>query len=449
MSVVSAEQDAYRAGFERFAQSQAGASEPAWLRERRSAAFARFVETGLPTPRDEAWRHTPLAPLTRGRFEPADPATPPPAPEVLALLPETDPRGPRLVLVNGRLSPELSRTGAAGPGVSAMSLKHALASRPASLEPWLARVAAGGATPVFAELNTALAGDAAVVLIEPGALLDAPVRIEHLGAGPSGRAAYSRTIVVAGRGSESRIVEVFASGAASARLTNAVSEIVLDDGAQLDRCKLQLEGNEALHVATLAVRLGRDARFFDHSLVLGAALSRDDIDVRFEGEGGECALDGLFVVDGRRVADTHSRIDHARPHCSSRELYKGILDEQGRGVFNGLVIVRPGAQKTDAWQMNRNLLLSPEALVHSTPQLEILADDVKCRHGSTTGQLDPAALFYLRSRGIGEAAARGLLTWAFASELLQKVKDRAVRAAVERQLQERLPGVAGLGEAAS
>jgi Fe-S cluster assembly protein SufD len=160
-------------------------------------------------------------------------------------------------------------------------------------------------------------------------------------------------------------------------------------------------------------------------------------------------LEGLFVVDGRRVADTHSRIDHARPHCSSRELYKGILDDQARGVFNGLVIVRPGAQKTDAWQMNRNLLLSSGALVHSTPQLQILADDVKCRHGSTTGQLDPAALFYLRSRGIGEAAARGLLTWAFASELLQKVRDAAVRHAVEARLQARLPGIAGLAEAAS
>jgi len=447
MTAVSAERDAYRAGFERFALSPAAASEPAWLRERRTAAFARFVEAGLPTPRDEAWRHTPLAPLTRGRFEPADPEASP-DPDVLSLLPDAGPRGPRLVLVNGRLSPELSRLDAGQAGVSAMSLRDALASRPASLEPWLARVA-DGATGAFADLNSALAGDAAVVLIAPGAVVDTPVRIEHVGAGPSGTAAYSRTLVVAGRGSESRIVEVFASGAGRASLTSAVTELVIEDGASVDRCKLQQEGGDALHMATLAVRLGRDARFHDHSLVLGASLSRDDIDVRFEGEGGECVLDGLFVVDGRRVADTHSRIDHARPHCSSRELYKGILDGQARGVFNGLVIVRPGAQKTDAWQMNRNLLLSGEALVHSTPQLQILADDVKCRHGSTTGQLDPAALFYLRSRGIGEAAARGLLTWAFASELLRTVRDERVRAAVEKRLQERLPGVAGLVEAVS
>ena len=200
-------------------------------------------------------------------------------------------------------------------------------------------------------------------------------------------------------------------------------------------------------MATLAARLGRDARFSDHSIALGAALSRNDIDVRFEAEGGDCVLNGLFVLDGRRVADTHSRIDHAKPHCSSRQLYKGIVDGQARGVFNGLVVVRPGAQKTDAVQTNQNLLLSREALVHSTPQLEILADDVKCKHGSTTGQLDPVALFYLRSRGIGEAAARSLLTWAFASDLVRKMEIEPLRRTVERHLQAHLPGVADLAEA--
>jgi Fe-S cluster assembly protein SufD len=200
-------------------------------------------------------------------------------------------------------------------------------------------------------------------------------------------------------------------------------------------------------VATLAARLSRDARFSDHSISFGAALSRNDIEVRFEAEGGECVLDGLFVADGRRVADTHSTVDHAKPHCSSREVYKGVLDGQARGVFNGLVVVRPGAQKTDAGQMNRNLLLSREALVHSTPQLEILADDVKCKHGSTVGQLDPNALFYLRSRGIGEPEARNLLTWAFASDLLRKMELGPLRGAVARQLHSRLPGAIDLAEA--
>lgn len=439
----SAEKDAYRAGFESLARSPEAGAEPAWLRERRAAAFARFVELGLPSPRDEAWRHTPTAALSRGRFEAAAPGARPDT-SLLDALPRGKGGAPRLVLVNGRLSRELSRTDGAPAGVTLTSLRDALRERPADLEPWLARVA-DGTGPAFSQLNTALAADAAVVLVAPGAILAEPIRVEHLGAGPAGTAAHSRTLLVAGRGSECRLVETFASADGSASLTNAVSELVLEDGAIVDRCKLQQEGKDALHVATLAVRLGRDARFFDHSLALGAALSRDDIDVRFCGEGGEASLDGLFVVDGRRVADTHSRIDHAKPHCSSRELYKGILDGQARGVFNGLVVVRPGAQKTDAWQMNKNLLLSPEALVHSTPQLEILADDVKCRHGSTTGQLDAAALFYLRSRGIGEAAARGLLTWAFASELVLRVKDEAVREAVSRRLRERLSAAPGAG----
>jgi Fe-S cluster assembly protein SufD len=443
MAAVAEDKDAYRAGFERFAAVQA---DPAWLRERRTAAMARFVGRGLPTARDEAWRHTPVAPLAKGRFVPADPAARASA-DALAALPLEGLRGVRVVLVNGRLSPELSSLGPGQPGVEVASLREVLRSQPGRLESWLGCVA-DGRTGVFADLNTAFAGDGAVVLLAPGTVLDEPIHVAHLSAGDGEPAVYyARTLVVAGQGSECRLVETFTSSATSASLTNAVTEVVVEDNALVNRYKLQQEGASALHVATLAARLGRDARFADHSLSFGAALSRNDIDVRFEAEGGDCALDGLFVVDGRRVADTHSRIEHAQPHCSSRQLYKGVLDGQARGVFNGLVVVRPGAQKTDALQMNRNLLLSREALVHSTPQLEILADDVKCKHGSTTGQLDANALFYLRSRGIGEAEARSLLTWAFASDLVRKVEIEPLRRAVGRQLQASLPGIAGLAEA--
>jgi Fe-S cluster assembly protein SufD len=334
------------------------------------------------------------------------------------------------------------------------SLRDLLREAPGRLEPWLGRVADGG-TGVFSDLNTAFAEDGAVILLAPGTAVKEPIFLAHVSAGDGApTVSYVRTLVVAGRGSECRLVETFASPDGRASLSNAVTEVVVEDNALVDRYKLQQEGADALHVATLAARLSRDARFSDHSIALGAALSRNDIDVRFEAEGGDCVLNGLFVLDGRRVADTHSRIDHAKPHCSSRQLYKGIVDGQARGVFNGLVVVRPGAQKTDAVQTNRNLLLSREALVHSTPQLEILADDVKCKHGSTTGQLDPVALFYLRSRGIGEAAARSLLTWAFASDLVRKMAIEPLRRTVERHLQahllagaEQLPGVADLAEA--
>jgi Fe-S cluster assembly protein SufD len=438
VTVVVEERDAYRLSFERFAAAHA-ASDPRWLRERRTAAMARFVERGLPGPRDEAWRHTPAAPLTRGRFEPA-PAEARPAPDALAALPQDGLGGPRAVFVNGRFSSELSWAGPGRSGVEVASLREVLGSRPERIEAHLGQLAAGE-TGVFADLNTAFAEDGAVVFLAPGTIVSEPVHLVHLSAGegpPS--VSYMRTLVVASPGSEARIVESFAGPAGRSSLTNAVTEVVVGDNAYVDRYKLQREGGEALHVATLAATLGRDSRFRDHSIALGAALSRNDIDVRFGAEGGEVRLNGLFVMDGRRVADTHSRIDHARPHCSSRELYKGILDGQSRGVFNGLVVVRPGAQKTDALQMNKNLLLSREALAHSTPQLEILADDVKCKHGSTTGQLDPEALFYLRSRGIDEAAASGLLTWAFANELLGQMEIEPLVRLVERQLQRALPG---------
>ena len=443
MGAVSEDKDTYRAGFERFALSKAAASEPSWLRERRTAAFASFVESGLPTPRDEAWRHTPIAALVRARPEPADPDAKP-APAVLERLARAE--GPRLTFVNGALSRELSDL-APRAGVELLGLKDALAKHPALVEAKLGRVARAGSA--FAQLNAALAHDAAFVWIAPGAAPEQAIRIEHVGAGGAPAVAYARALIVAGAGSRSRVVESYVSADGVASFTNAVTEVVLEDGARVERSKLQQEGALALHVATLAASVGRGASFSDHSLVLGAALSRDDIEVRLDGEGASCDLAGLFVVDGKRVADTHSTIDHVRPHGTSRELYKGILDDQARGVFNGLVVVRPGAQKTDAWQMNRNLLLSREALVHSTPQLEILANDVKCKHGSTTGQLDPAALFYLRSRGIDAAAARALLTWAFASDLLRHVPDAAVRSAVERHLQAKLPGASGLMEAAS
>jgi Fe-S cluster assembly protein SufD len=444
MAAVAEETDVYRAAFERLAAGRDG-SEPAWLRERRAAAIGRFAEKGLPRPKDEAWRHTPVAPLTKGRFEPADPTVRLSA-GALGPVPR-DGCGAFVVLVNGRLSREHSALDAGQPGVVVAGLRDLLHEAPDRLEPWLGRVA-DGATGVFSDLNTAFAEDGAVVLVAPGTKVAAPIVVVQLGAGDGApTVSYARTLVVAGRGSECRVVEVLSSPDGRASLSNAVTEVVVEDNASVQHYELQQEGAEGLHVGTLAARLGRDARFTNHAITLGAALSRNDLDVRFEGPGGECVLNGLFVLDGRRVADTHSRVDHAAPHCTSRQLYKGIVDDQGRGVFHGLVVVRPGAQKTDAVQTNRNLLLSREALVHSIPQLEILADDVKCKHGSTTGQLDPDALFYLRSRGLGEPAARSLLTWAFASDLVRRMEIEPLRRIVERHLQAHLPGVADLAEA--
>lgn len=188
------------------------------------------------------------------------------------------------------------------------------------------------------------------------------------------------------------------------------------------------------------MRQGRDSRYRVIALDLGGSLARTDVEVVLDGDGGECELDGLFIVDGARHSDTHTVIDHARPHTSSRETYRGIVDDKGRGVFHGRILVRPGAQKIDAYQVNKNLVLSRTALVNSTPQLQIHADDVRCKHASTTGQIDPQALFYLRSRGIGEQAARSLLTYAFAGDIVSRVAVPAVRGAIQALLHARLPG---------
>jgi len=443
MMAVAEERLLLRAGLGERARRLAE-SAPGWLGRRRAAALARFEERGFPTTREEAWRKTSVAPIARTAFRPADAPRDAGAAVAAASLPGSGEA--RIVFVNGRHVPELSSPAPAG--VEALSLRGLLARDPDRLSPLLGEVL-GDRGHVFADLNTALFEDGAAVLVAPGAAPAVPVHLVHVSTGGDGEpaASFPRTLVVAGRGSEATVVESYRGPGGAAYLTVPVSEALLEDGARLDHYRLQDEGDAAFHVSTFAVRQGRDTGFTDHSISLGAALSRHDLDQVFAGEGGECTLNGLFLADGTRHTDTHTRIDHAVPHCASRELYKGVLDGSARGVFDGLIVVRKGAQKTDAWQTNKNLLLSRQALVDSTPRLEILADDVKCRHGSTTGQLDPGALFYLRSRGISEAAARSLLIYAFASDLVHRLRVESLRRAVEAHLRSHLAGAREVEEA--
>jgi Fe-S cluster assembly protein SufD len=446
--VVAPEADVYRASFERFA-GIAALADPSWLADLRSAAMARFSEVGFPTTRDEQWRHTSVAPLTRIAFSHAnDPDGLLLPGATLAALRFASRPGPEAVFVNGRHVAGLSLPGPPTSGVEVLSLGKVLKQQPERLEPHLARLG-GGEANAFVALNTAFIEDGAVVFLAPGAVVAEPIHLIFLSTSPDGRprVSHPRNLIVAGPGSQARIVESYGGPKGERYFTNAVTEIVVGENAVLDHYKLQGEGEAAFHVATLAVRQGRASRFSNTQIALGAALSRQDIGAVFAGEGGECVLNGLFVADGEQHTDTHTVIDHAQPRCVSRELYRGILDGRARGVFNGLIRVRKDAQKTDAHQTNRNLLLSPEALVDSTPQLEILADDVKCKHGSTTGQLDPEALFYLRSRGLGEQMACSLLTCAFAGEVLHGIRVEPLRSAVVRHLQAHLPGVLEIQEA--
>jgi Fe-S cluster assembly protein SufD len=413
------------------------------LRAARAEALARLRGRGLPTTRDEEWRFTSLARLARSMFVRPDPGRRAPTGEAAVAALRLPGAAAELVFVDGILAPHLSRPSATG-DVSVASLRDRLAGDGTGLEAQLVRLASERPH-AFADLNPAFFAEGAVVEVRPGAVLPAPIHLLFLASGETAPVmALPRTVVLCGPGSEADLVETFAGPGG---LTCPVTGVQVGENASLRRYRLQDEADSAFHVSALFARLERSARFSDLSLSLGGVLARHDLHVFFAGEGGEVALDGLFFADGERTSDTHTLIDHAAPHCTSRELYKGVVADKGIGVFRGRVVVRKGAQKTDAAQASRNLLLSREALVHSIPQLEILADDVKCRHGATSGQLDEAALFYLRSRGLSEPAARGLLTVAFAAELLQRIPAPALRERFAASLRRRLPGAAEFREA--
>ncbi|MCL4837844.1 MAG: Fe-S cluster assembly protein SufD [Thermoanaerobaculia bacterium] len=412
--------------------------DPAAVASLRERAAARFAELGLPTTRHEEWRFTNLAPVARIPYRRAGGHLPADAEARLA--PHRLPGSVELVFVGGRLAPGLSRIGELPAGLEAGGLAGLLA---ASADGQLADLGrpTDFAEHAFAALNTALFADGAFVRAAPGAVIDRPVHLLFLGHAEAGAptAAFPRLLLLAGERSQMTVVERYVGADGESYLTCPVTELVAAPGAVVDHYKLQREGSDAHHLAVFTVETGRGANVTSHSISLGGALVRHDVRARLAGEGGEATLNGLYMVRGRQFVDTHMRVDHAEPHCASHELYKGILNESARAVFNGRIYVHPHAQKTDAKQTNRNLLLSKEALVNTNPQLEIFADDVKCTHGSTVGQLDDDAIFYLRSRGIGEVAARSLLTYAFASDIVERIRVEPVRQELREFLLDWIP----------
>jgi len=287
----------------------------------------------------------------------------------------------------------------------------------------------------FVALNTAFLDDGAYLKLPAGAIVPQPIHVLFITTSAAGRpVTHPRVLIVLEPNSQASVVETYAGDPDAAYFTNAVTEIVLGENAVLHHCKVQHESAAAYHIGSMQVRAGRSSTCASHSISLGGALVRNDIVAVLNGEGAECTLNGLYLADGQRLVDNHTTIDHAQPHCASREVYKGILADRARGVFNGKIVVRPDAQKTDAKQTNRALLLSADALINTKPQLEIFANDVKCTHGAAVGQLDDEAVFYLRSRGLGEAAARQLLIHAFAAEVLDRLSIEPIRARVEETL---------------
>jgi Fe-S cluster assembly protein SufD len=419
-------------------------AEPPWLAEARRAAFARFEALRLPTTRHEDWRFTSLSALAPLALAPVAPESP----GAVALLDRAPaPEGTRLVYVNGRYRPDLSTRRGLPPAAVVTTLAAALRETPDAVRPHLGRLARPD-DQAFVAANAALFEDGAFVHLPENATADAPIALVFLSDGAAGAfAAHPRTLVLADAGARATVEEIYLGGA-GAYLTNAVTEVVLGAGAAVEHVRLQLESAGAFHVSSLHAEEAAGAKLAAHAFSLGARLSRAELRARLAGEGSEIAANGLYMASGDQVVDNFSWVEHVVPHCTTTETYKGILDGRSRGVFSGRIRVLPGAQKTVARQMNSNLLLSDDAIVDTKPQLEIFADDVKCGHGGTVGQLDAAALFYLRSRGLGEAEARSLLVWAFASEMVGLVAAPALRARAKNLVAARLPAGARLLEAA-
>ncbi|MBZ4415118.1 Fe-S cluster assembly protein SufD [Myxococcus sp. RHSTA-1-4] len=417
------------------------ASAPEWLRRVRAEGLAHFERQGLPTSRDEAWKYTHLAPLVEGTFVPPEEARR--AGDLAAVVDRLGLPGPRLVFVDGRLAPELSSLSGLPRGLTLKPLRDALREDGEVLEALVGQRALASEH-TFTALNAALLEEGALLRLAPGTLSEVPVQLLFLTRGDAPVLASPRILVVAGESSEATLVETYASAGpgAGATFTNAVTEVTLEDNASLHHYKLQAEADAAVHVGGLHVRQGRDSRFASFAFSFGGVLSRNEVHSAFAGEGGEATLNGLYVGRGSQHLDNRTALDHAVPRCTSRELYKGVLDDRARGTFHGLIRVRPDAQRTDSRQQNRNLLLSESAQADARPQLEILADDVKCAHGAAVGRLDAQALFYLRSRGIPRAEAERLLTHAFAREVVDAVPAGPVREKVEGLLALKLPGAA-------
>jgi Fe-S cluster assembly protein SufD len=402
-----------------------------WLEKLRETATRRFLELGFPTTKLEDWKYTNIAPISGTTFATGLDESSQTLPDALWAEVERFPH-PRLAFLNSRW---VEGT-ASEAGIVMENLRHALFNPDFGpvLQRHLGRYA-DTENQAFVAWNTSRFADGALMMIPSGAVVHEPIHLIYISTpGRQPRAVFPRNVILAGEACRLSVVEVYLSGAGGVGLTNSVTEIVAAPGAAIDYYRLELEAASHFHVSTVNAVLDRDAVLKSHSFSLGAGLARNELRVAMDGEGSECTLNGLFLVDGNRLVDNHTEIDHRRPHATSRELYKGVLTGRGAGVFNGAIVVRKDAQKTNAVQHNRNLLLSEHAQINTKPQLEIRADDVRCAHGAGIGQIDQDALFYLKTRGVDERVARRILIRGFAAEILDGVHVPAV----ERELQRKI-----------
>jgi Fe-S cluster assembly protein SufD len=416
------------------------AQQPSWLRALRERGFARFSEVGFPTTRDEDWRFTNVSAIAQTPFQLARDA------RGSGVYGETLDacRIPgavcQLVFVNGRYAVQLSDVGNLPETVKVGSLAQAIADNSKSVEAHLGRYL-NIERDAFSALNTAFIEDGAYVYLPRGTVLEAPICLLFISlSGHEPEMINPRNLIVAEDGTEASIVEDYVSLGSGVSFSNAVTELVAGENAVISHYLIEREDRQAYNISTLRMQQSRSSNVSSHSVLLGGGLVRNNVHPVLAGEGGECLINGLFIGNGRQHMDNYMLVEHASPHCSSRQFYNGILDGHSHGVFHGRIIVHKDAQKTDAKQTNRNLLLSDDAQIDTKPQLEIYADDVKCTHGATIGQVEENALFYMRSRGIEESAARRLLLLAFANECLDRMKSVPVREYLHDLVQGWLPG---------
>ncbi len=430
--MFEAVQKAYVDAYEGAASGLPGGSIP-WVRRVRESGLSRFREVGFPTVRDEDWKYTNVRPIAKQPFATAVRdgvvVTGVELPEHAAL------ESHRCVFVNGHFIPDLSRLQKLPDGVTVMSLSDALRQGVAELETELGRFVPD-ALHGFAALNTAFLTDGAYIRISDNCSVEHPIELIYVCAldGEQPQVCYPRNLVIAGTGSRVAVLERYVCAQQDRYFTNAVTELVARPSAQVDYYKLQQESARAFHVGGLFVHQDRDSTVTTNNIAMGGAIARTDLHVTLSDTGAHSTMNGLYIGAGRQHIDNHTQVDHRVAHCTSDEFYKGVLTGRSRAVFHGRIVVHQDAQHTDAQQQNNNLLLSRDAEVDTKPQLEIYADDVKCSHGATVGQLDPNSVFYLQSRGIDQDSARSMLTYAFAKDVINRFAIEPIRDELEHHL---------------
>ena len=437
---IANENSAYRSALRELTKVS---GEPSWLRALRGRSFDQFEGVGFPGVEQEEWKYTNVAPIMRTKFTPVVNSNGTALSKRNGLAPfiYEETRDSAFVFVNGIFREDLSSCKGLS-GVVALDLNDALqiSEYETVIRESLERNA-NSDNNGFELLNTALFAGGLFISIPRGVNLRTPIQLQFVSepvkAGAPA-AMFPRVLIVGKKNSAATIIESYRATAEGIYLTNAIVDLVLDEGARVQHYKVQRESAGASHIAKTRADLGRNAGYDTTTINFGAALSRHDIKVTMDHEGASCSVDGLYMVDGSQHTDTHSVIDHRQPHCTSRQLYKGILDGKSRAVFNGKVFVRHGAQQTDAQQTNKNLLLSSEAQIDTKPQLEIYADDVKCTHGAAVGQLDDDELFYLESRGINPSLAKNMLTYGFAEEVIERIKIESIKRELDEAVLNRL-----------